>query len=94
MIKRLFDVLQVGLKINGLAKHNYLWNVHIDYDFRKTIKFQAGARHYFIIKQGFICKPGHSAEQDSEGGMIRLETLVELKFLSSSFSNSFFPHRK
>ena len=37
---------------------------------------------------------GMAAEmQDSEGGMIRLETLIELKFLDSSFS-SFLSYRK
>ena len=29
------------------------------------------------------------ATESSEGGMIRLETLIELKFLNSSFSNCF-----
>ena len=31
----------------------------------------------------------HSINTGSEGGMIRLETLIELKFLNSSFSSLF-----
>ena len=37
---------------------------------------------------GVLASEGNS--HNSEGGMIRLETLVELKFLNSSFSNSDF----
>ena len=34
-----------------------------------------------------------AAERNAEGGMIRLQTLVELKFLNSSFSSSNFSIR-
>ena len=35
----------------------------------------------------FGAPEGHQLHQPSEGGMIRLETLIELKFLYSSFSS-------
>ena len=44
------------------------------------------------VPWGILAQEGargcYSNEGASEGGMIRLETLIELKFLNSSFSNS------